>query len=62
MAKEARVLNRIVRLHPRQGIACETDRHAEIFIRDTGAENSKTISKHATKDTGREAEQERRQD
>ena len=37
-------------------------RHAEIIIRDTGAENLKTISTPATKETGRETEEERRQD
>ena len=48
MAKEARVLNRIVTWHPREGITYEADpRHAEIISRDTGAENFKTISKPA---------------
>ena len=43
MAREARVLNRIVRWHPKKGITYEAyPRHAEIIIRDT--ENLKTIS------------------
>ena len=37
-------------------------RHAEIIIRDAGAENVKTISTPATKETGREMEEERRRD
>ena len=42
--EEARVLNRIVRWHPRQGIAREADpRHAEIISRKTGAGELKTI-------------------
>ena len=42
MAKEARVLNRIGRWHPRKEIACEADsRHTEILIRNTGAEKLK---------------------
>ena len=60
--KEARVLNRIVRWHPRKGITYEADpRHAEINIRDTGAEKLKTISRPAAKETGRETEEEKRQ-
>ena len=38
-AKEARVLNRIVRWHPRKGITYEADpRHTELISRDTGAD------------------------
>ena len=37
-------------------------RHAETIIRDAGAENVKTISTPATKETGRELEEQRRQD
>ena len=55
MAKEARVLNRIVRWHSRKAITHEADpRHAAITIRGTGAENFNTISTPAAKETGRE--------
>ena len=37
LTKDARVLNRIERWHPRKGITHEADpRHAEIIRRDTG--------------------------
>ena len=50
LAKEARVLNRIVRWHSRQGITHEADpRHAEVISRDAGAEKLKTISTRAEK-------------
>ena len=63
MAKEARVLNRIVRWHPRKGITFEADpRHAEFISRDTGAENLKTISTPAAEEAGRETEEDKRQD
>ena len=53
LAKEARVLERIVRWHPRKGITYEADpRHAEIISCDTGVENLKTISTPAAIDTG----------
>ena len=52
MAKEARVLNRVVRWHPRNGIAYEADtRHAD-----------KTISTPATEEAERETEEEKRRD
>ena len=61
-AMEARVLNRIVRWHPRKGITYEADpRHAETISRDTGAESLKTMSTPAAKETGRETEEEKRQ-
>ena len=61
MAKEARVLNRIVRWHLKRGITYEADTwHAEIIIRDTGAESLKTISTPATREMGRETEDEKR--
>ena len=61
LAKEARVLNRIVRWHPRKGITYEADpRHAaEIISRDTGAEKLTNVSTPAAKETGREAEEEK---
>ena len=63
MAEEARVLNRIVRWHPREEITYEADpRRAELISRDTGAENLKTISTPAAKETRRESEEEKRQD
>ena len=61
--KEGRVLKRIARWHSRKRITYEADpRHAEIIIRDTGAEKLKTISTPAAKETGRETEEEKRQD
>ena len=62
LAKKARVLNRIVRWHPRKGATEEADpRHAETISRDTGAEKLKAVSTPATKEPGRETEEERRQ-
>ena len=44
LAKEARVVNRIVRWHPRKGATYEANpRHAEIIRRETGAEELETI-------------------
>ena len=61
LAKEARVLNRIGRWHPRKGISYEAVlRHAGI-TRDTGAEKLKAVSTPTAKEMGRERE-ERRQD
>ena len=55
LVMEARVLNRIVRWHPRKGITYEAGpKHAEIISRDTGAEKHNTISTPAAKETGRE--------
>ena len=63
MAKKASALNRIARWHPRDGVTCEADpRHAEIIRRDTGAENLKTVSTPAANETGKETEEEKRQD
>ena len=60
---EASVLNRIVRWHPRKEIANEADpRHAEVIIRDSGAENLKTIPTPAMKETGREKDEVNGQD
>ena len=63
LAKEARALNRIVRWHPRRGITHEADpRLAETISRYTGAEELKTISTPAAKETGRETQEEKRHD
>ena len=57
-AKEARVLNRIVRWHLRKGTTYEADaRHAELISRGTGAEKLKSISTLVAKKMGREAEE-----
>ena len=62
LAKVVRVLNPIVRWHPRKGITYEADpRHAEITCRDTGAEKLNTISTPAAKEKIR-AKMRRRQD
>ena len=46
LAKEARVLNRIVRWHSRQGITYEADpRHSEVISRDAGTEKLNTIER-----------------
>ena len=58
LAKEARVLHRIVRWNPRKGITLEADP----ISREARAEELKTISTQATKKTGRETEEEKRQD
>ena len=56
LVKEASVLNRIVRWHPRKGITYEADpRHAAMISRGTGAEELKTISTPAANATGLEA-------
>ena len=61
LVKEARVLNRIVRWHPRKGITYEADpRHAEIISFETEAEELKTISTPAAKEE--DARQRRRRD
>ena len=63
LAKEARVLNRIVRWHPRKGITYEAvSGHAKMISRDTGARKLKTISTPAAKEAGRDAEEEKRHD
>ena len=45
LAKEVRILNRIVRWHPGEGVTIEADpRRVEIAIVDTGVSNAKTLS------------------
>ena len=59
---QTRVLKRIAKWHPREGITFEADlRHAETIRRDTEAENLNTISTPAAKETERETEEEKRQ-
>ena len=57
LAKKARVLHQIVMWHPRKGPTYEADQHAEIFSRETGAEELNTISTPVAKETGRETEE-----
>ena len=58
LAREARVLSRIVRWHPRKGSPCEADPgHAETISRVTGAEKLEAVSTPAAKETEREAEE-----
>ena len=45
LAKSVRILNRIVRWHPGEGVIIEADpRHVEIAIVDAGAGSAKTLS------------------
>ena len=47
-----RVLNRIVRIHPRRGITIEPDpRHAEILIRDLDGDSGRLVTTPMTKDS-----------
>ena len=48
--KHMRVLNRIIRVHPRQGITIEPDpRHAEILIRDLDGDSGRVVTTPMTK-------------
>ena len=50
------VLNRIVRIHPRQGITIEPDpRHAEILIRDLDGKSGRAVTTPMTKDNAKES-------
>ena len=61
LAKGARVLNRIVRWHPRRGITCKADsRHAEIISRNRRRESQDHTD--ASRDRCGETEDEKRQD
>ena len=52
LGKHMRVLNRIVRIHPRQGITIEPDpRHAEILIRDLDGKSGRAVTTPMMKDT-----------
>ena len=45
LGKHMRVLNRIVRIHPRRGITIEPDpRHAEILIRDLDGDSGRLVT------------------
>ena len=51
LGKHMRVLNRIVRIHPRRGITIEPDpRHAEILIRDLDGDSGRLVTTPMTKD------------
>ena len=51
-----RVLNRIVRIHPRRGITIEPDRrHAEILIRDLDGDSGRLVKTPMTKDSIKES-------
>ena len=63
LAKEARVLNRIVRWHPRERSSHEADSgHTKTIRRDTGAEKRETISSQHWARKERDARQRRRRD
>ena len=56
LGKHMRVLNRIVRIHPRRGITIEPDpRHAEILIRDLDGESGRAVTTPMTKDNAKES-------
>ena len=51
-----RVLNRIVRIHPRRGITIEPDpRHAEILIRDLNGDSGRLATTPMTRDSVKES-------
>ena len=51
-----RVLNRIVRIHPRRGITVEPDpRHAEILIRDLDGDSGRLVTTPMTRDSVKES-------
>ena len=51
-----RVLNRIVRIHPRLGITIEPDpKHAEILIRDLDGDSGRLVTTPMTKDNIKES-------
>ena len=56
LGKHMRVLNRIVRIHPRRGITIEPDpRHAEILIRDLDGDSGRLVTTLMTKDSIKES-------
>ena len=56
LGKHMRVLNRIVRIHPRRGITLEPDpRHAEILIRDLDGDSGRLVTTPMTKDSVKES-------
>ena len=56
LGKHMRVLNRIVRIHPRRGITIEPDpRHAEILIRDLDGDSGRLVTTPMTKDSIKES-------
>ena len=56
LGKHMRVLNRIVRIHPRRGITIEPDpRHAEILIRDLDGKSGRAVTTPMTKDNAKES-------
>ncbi len=63
MAREARILNRIIRLHPGQGITIEADpRHVEIMVKDAGLEKVTGLKVPAVNDDDNETEEQKAKD
>ena len=63
LKKELRVLNRIVRWHPGQGVTYEADpRHAEILARDLKGNLGKVITTPYCKPAAEETEEEKQLD
>ena len=56
LGKHMRVLNRIVRVHPRQGITIEPDpRHAEILIKELDGDSGRLVTTPMAKDSVKES-------
>ena len=56
LGKHMRVLNRIIRVHPRQGITIEPDpRHAEILIKELDGESGRLMTMPMAKDSVKES-------
>ena len=56
LGKHMRVLNRIVRIHPRRGITIEPDpSHAEILIRDLDGDSGRLVTTPMTRDSVKES-------
>ena len=63
LAKDARILNRMLKWHDGIGVSYEADpRHVEAIVRDTGVENMQTLTCPAVKETRTESEEDRRED
>ena len=56
LGKHMRVLNRIIRVHPRQGITKEPDpRHAEILIKELDGDSGRLVTTPMVKDSVKES-------
>ena len=56
LGKHMRVLNRIIRVHPRRGITIEPDpRHAEILIKELDGDSGRLVTTPMAKDSAKES-------